>query len=191
MIFVNIPYCPKDIKEGYDLGWAYNRFMETIGQDDWAVFLDHDAMFTTSNWYRQIEATISTVHPKCALTGMTNRVGCPWQVVPGINKKNHDIRYHRNVGRICASKDKALRDMTKQSPMSGVLIILSKQAWSAGAKFESGFFGVDNSLHLAMRRIGGHIWLMPSLYVYHWYRGDGKSGHLPKNKKANTARSFR
>ena len=56
MIHTYIPYAPKTQK--LNLGWAYNNFMSLVEEDDWVLFLDHDATFTTRDWYPQIEETI-------------------------------------------------------------------------------------------------------------------------------------
>ena len=56
MIYTHIPYA--DSEHPKDLGWAYNNFMNNLGDDDWACFLDHDAMFTVSDWYPRLERII-------------------------------------------------------------------------------------------------------------------------------------
>ena len=49
MIHVNIPF-----DSNGNLGAAYNRFVEYIPRGDWACFIDHDAMFTTNDWFTRI-----------------------------------------------------------------------------------------------------------------------------------------
>jgi len=52
--------------------------MAMISDDDWACFLDHDAMFTTLDWYKQIEEIIEELslgdRPVGLLTTFTNRI---------------------------------------------------------------------------------------------------------------------
>ena len=55
--------------------------MSKLGDDDWACFLDHDAMFTTLDWYHQMESLIAEYPGAGCFTAMTNRVGNPAQIV--------------------------------------------------------------------------------------------------------------
>lgn len=190
MIVTHIPYCPSEVDDGYDLGWTYNELMSRLRPGDWGVFLDHDAMFTTPYWHRQIEKAIANTSDADAFTCLTNRIGCPWQRPPGISQTDHDVRYHRAVGQRLYDEGYSPFDVTDNQLMSGVLIVLSKDAWERGAKFESGFYGVDNSLHLAVRKMGGKVYLLRDVYVYHWYRADGQTS-LPPDIKRRTAPSFR
>ena len=96
MIYTNIPYTPSEY--GTNLGYAYNKFMELLpNDDDWACFLDHDAMFTTSNWYHQLETIIKNNPDVGAFGARTNRVANTFQLVGNINLMSNDLEYHRNV----------------------------------------------------------------------------------------------
>src|SRR5262245_63566171 len=92
MLHTMIPW-----REDTNLGLAYNEEMERLPEGGWAVLLDHDVMFTTFEWARQIEAAIR-MEPRGSFTGVTNRIFCPWQQAREANKENHDILYHRRVG---------------------------------------------------------------------------------------------
>ena len=84
--------------------------------------------------------------------------------------------YHRQVGQaIQANARTALRDVTGESLMSGVVILLSKQTWHMLGGFQEGFLGVDNAIHQAARDRGCRVYLMEGVYVYHWYRADAIS----------------
>ena len=152
MIFTAIPYCPKhkiythDIsynKELYiqggrnkqaqsvelldkDLSFAYNELMERMNDDDWVCFIDHDAMFTTKTWYKQIEKIIENLDSNVgALTCLTNRLSksgkYQWasfyyeDIIKKLMKKFkfklsknwvldyqniHDIKFHRELGHL-------------------------------------------------------------------------------------------
>jgi hypothetical protein len=68
MIHTYIPYAPSSINK--NIGAVYNGFMNMISDDDWACFLDHDAMFTTLDWYKQLEdivENLSSSHPDARL----------------------------------------------------------------------------------------------------------------------------
>ena len=57
MIYTHIPYAPKESDK--NIGFAYNKFMEMLpSEGDWGCFLDHDAMFTTKSWYKQLNDII-------------------------------------------------------------------------------------------------------------------------------------
>ena len=171
MIVTLIPYCPRS--EGCDLGFAYNELMARLRDDDWACFIDHDACFTTYDWYAQLEEITAALTEPCVLTALTNRVGSRWQLAAGVDRADHSMVYHRQVGAAVQSAARqALRDVTNESLMSGVVILLSKATWVKLGGFTRGFLGVDNAIHQAAREHGCRVYLMEGVYVYHWYRGD-------------------
>ncbi len=166
MIYTFIAYAPS---RGADLGWTYNRFMGLLPHDgDWACFLDHDAMFTTSDWYQQLEEIVDA-HPEVGcFTAMTNRIGNPAQVVPQ-GYHGHDIRYHRQVGKALSESSRRKIEQLPAGLMSGVVMLVKKSTWNK-VKFTSGFLGVDNQFHLDCVTAGFTVKLMRGVYVYHWYR---------------------
>lgn len=196
MIYTHIPYAPSDKK--LDLGWAYNNFMERIGIDDWACFLDHDAMFTTRDWYVQLESIVKQNGDSGCFTAMTNRVGNPMQLPDydfenwgkAADRKtfhleklsseysNHDIKLHRTIGKQLFEKHGLqVSNLSLEFPMSGVLILVSKRTWKK-VRFANGFLGVDNQFHTDCVLQGLPVYLMNGVYVYHWYRGDNDISHL-------------
>ena len=170
MIYTHIAY---DLDR--NLGAAYNRFMELLGEDDWACFLDHDAMFTTEDWYKQLDA-LTEQFPLGTFYGVTNRVGNYLQVV---NEKgswdNHDIWFHREVG---AQKKTDYGTSVTPFPaddprfLSGVVILVSKRTWVTIGGVKDGFLGVDNDLHKKCNKHELPVYMMHGVYVYHWFRGD-------------------
>lgn len=64
-----------------NLGAAYNRCLGLLGPEDWAIFMDHDAMPTTPQWYRQIVEAIAFRPQAGAFVAMANRIGPTWQQV--------------------------------------------------------------------------------------------------------------
>jgi len=184
MIVTLIPYSPR--AEGKNLGFAYNELMARLREDDWACFIDHDACFTTYDWYAQLEEITAKLSEPCVLTAVTNRVGSHWQLVPGVVRDNHSMTYHRQVGKAVQSTSRhGLRDVTHESLMSGVVILLSKKTWRRLGEFADGFLGVDNAIHQAARDRGYRVYLMEGVYVYHWYRADEDS---PSRSSAEVAR---
>jgi len=175
MIHTCIPYTPKEL--GNNLGWAYNNFMELLPEDDWACFLDHDATFTTRYWYYQLEDIIKKYQDVGLYTCLTNRIGNFQQLVKGVDKENHDIKYHRQIGK--QLQENYYDDVFSiTNPLSGVIILISKKTWRTVGGFIDGFLGVDNDIHKKCLSNNIKVGLMAGVYVYHWYRGDGDTSHL-------------
>lgn len=166
MIFTLTPF-----RADRNLGRAYNEVMAALPEDAHAVLLDHDAMFTTREWHRQISEAIAC-QPDALLTGVTNRIASPWQRAQEADANNHDMAYHRKVGQARLAR-RTLLDVTDTKGVGGVLLCLSKASWRAAGGFVDGLFCVDHNMHFAMRRAGRRVFLMESLYLYHWRRAHG------------------
>jgi glycosyltransferase involved in cell wall biosynthesis len=173
-----------------NIGRYYNRFMELLPEDGVACFIDGDATFTTTNYGKQLEAVLEA-NPSCGLfVGVTNRVGCQWQVVDGVDVESNDIAYHREFGARLAQEhwdscSTVPYDATKL--LSGVLFLLKKSLWKKVGGFpETGMLGVDNEIHRRVAATGEAVMLMRGVYVYHWYRGGKKEekSHLKQARKA-------
>jgi GT2 family glycosyltransferase len=166
--------------------------------DDWACFIDHDAMFTTRDWYAQLTHIVQ-LHPEAGcFTAMTNRVGNPRQVhdyawhclaasedrvrghfsILDTHHTNHDINYHRSVGaKLKGQFNTEVSPLSDRELMSGVVILTRKSVWSK-IRFVSGFLGVDWEYHRGCLKSGHPVYLMCGVYVYHWYRADGDLSHV-------------
>lgn len=155
------------------IGKSYNQFMNLIGSNDWCCFLDGDAVHTSSFFGKRIEEVIEN-NPKYSLfTCYTNRIGCPYQIAPNVNKNNNDQSYHRNFGEnLWNSFGSEVVEITNNQLLSGVLILIKKSAWeSVGGFKEVGMLGVDNDIHVKFQKSGLKVGLMKGIYVQHWYRG--------------------
>lgn len=171
--------------EERNLGRAYNEIMERLSPGDWGCFLDHDAVFTTREWYGQIKRAVQDNPQGGLFTAVTNRIGRKSQIPPGA-PAGHDMRDHRVFGaQLAKQHGHSVRDITRESPLSGVVMVISREAWKAIGGFKSGFFGVDNAAHRDVARSGRRVYMMPGLYVYHWYRADGV-GHENAPKAAKS-----
>ena len=156
-----------------DLGRAYNEIMGRMLPADWVCLLDHDAVFTTRDWYKQLLSAIDANPDAGLFAAVTNRIGRKSQIAPGC-PDGHDMRAHRAFGqRLLEQHGHTVRDITRDSPISGVVMVLSVDTWERMGGFSSGFFGVDNNAHRAVAKTGRKVLLLPGLYVQHWYRGDG------------------
>ena len=192
MIYTFIAYAPKERDK--DLAWAYNDCMKLLKNDeDWACFIDHDAMFTTPNWYHQLNDIIKK-HPEYScFTAMTNRVCASWQIPQFVNKNNHDISYHRGIGaKLQAENYNVVLDVTKPptTQLSGVMILYKKSTWK-DVPFEryapNRLTGTDNILHMALQKKGYKVGLMCGIYLYHWYRAEIQTqtgNQIPKEQQS-------
>lgn len=169
-----------------DLGKHYNWVMSLLpGDDDFACFIDGDACVTTQYYGKQIEDIIAK-YPECGcFTAMTNRVGCSWQIMPGVPWSNNDMKFHRELGQVVATQDYLMiEDVSNVDPinvLSGVLILIRKAVWKKiGGFVEKQLLSVDNNLHWALMDKKEKLYLMKGVYLYHWYRGGdiGDNKHL-------------
>lgn len=162
-----------------NLGGAYNDAMRLLGPEDWAVFLDHDAMWTTRLWFSQIEEAIHFQPTAGAFTCKTNRIASPWQ--KSGNADDHDVASNRRWG-MAQTKHRTLLDVTETNGMGGVVIVISRRAWEAAGGFVPGMMCVDHMMHFALRRAGLRVYCIEGLYVYHWRRafGDGPPENAPR-----------
>lgn len=155
-----------------------------IGEGDWACFLDHDAMFTTPDWYVQLEDIVeglSVLHPDAGLlTAVTNRIGNAEQLLFEKTSREaqiHDIYFHRQVGKKIQS---AFMTRLKEAncSISGVVLLISKAVWKRAGGFKEGFLGIDNDMDKKVRETGSKVYIMLGVYVYHYYRALPAPGEL-------------
>ena len=180
MIYYHQPY-----NVDKNIGQYYNEAMEMLPNDhDFCCFTDGDSMFTT-NTYGHAMLDYTLKYPECGVfVCMTNRIGCEWQKQPGVNRDDHDIRYHRRLGeKIQAEQYGKITDVSNVphgSVLGGVLMLVRKDVWRKIGGFKShGILGVDNHLHWSCQEHGEKVYLMKGIYVYHWYRGEtGDKSHL-------------
>ena len=165
-----IPYCNE--REGKDIGKAYNRYMDRVPDNDWVCFVDHDAMFTTPDWQKQLYDIINANPDYSCFTVVTNRIGNPGQRFAGVDQNNHDIKYHREIGELAQNQfGTEVKDITNEHLLSGVVILIKKLVWKEVGGFdEVGFLGVDNHFHAKLKIKGKKVGLMKGVYVYHYYR---------------------
>lgn len=177
MIYNFFPYAPNGTK---DLGQAYNDHMELIGADDWALLVDHDVMMLGYDWYPKMEEYILKYPKAGVFTCFTNRINCAYQKYR-VNQEENDIAYHWRLANQI-SKGLQAQEITKSMPlMSGMLMLVKKSAWLKAGKFTHGIFGVDNEFHKALRKQSITVYLMKSIYVYHYYRNNtNNTDHLRK-----------
>lgn len=175
MIYYFTPYSTQK-----DLALAYNKCMDLLPDDeDYACFTDGDSMFTTHDFGHQLEE-ITKKYPEVPLfTCMTNRVGTDYQCI----NKAWDIEEMNKHWKFSKELQSRFRtdcvDITNNSPISGVMILLRKKEWKQVGGFDRNkMLGVDNNIHYKIRSRNHKIYLMKGVYLLHYYR-DGK----PENKQ--------
>jgi len=162
-----------------NLGRAYNDAMERLPEDGWAVFLDHDACWTTRDWYRQIEEAVQAKPDAGLFTAVANRIGPKWQQAG--ERDCHDIARHRVFGK-ARTRVRTMLDATDTKGIGGVVMVISRRAWAEVGGFAAGMMCVDHRMHFAQRDAGRRIYVIEGLYVYHWRRanGDGPPDDAPR-----------
>lgn len=175
MILSMMPFAPD-----MNLGRAYNEAMDLLpSEDSWAVFLDHDAMWTTRRWWSQVAEVAAAFPDAGAVTSVTNRIASPWQKAG--DPDCHDVAVHRKFG-LERTKVRTLLDVTDTQGIGGVVIAISKASWRLAGGFADGMYCVDHSIHFRLRDAGRRVYVHEGLYVYHWRRanGDGPPANAPR-----------
>lgn len=180
-IFHSIPWNTEK-----NIGVYYNDFMELLADDDWACFIDGDAVHTTTYFGKNIEEVIKTNPEYSLFTCKTNRVAVKYQIPNEVDIITNDQKYHREFGKTLWEKNKTtVTDITNSRLLSGVLICLSKKSWLSVGGFDiNNMLGVDNDIHMKMITNNLKVGIMEGIYVQHWYRnGDNRDrSHLIKTK---------
>lgn len=164
-------------------GRAVNECFDLLGPDDWAIVQDHDAMFTTREWYRQLSELVAG-NPRAAFTCVTNRIASRWQQAHEVDKDNHDMVYHRQMGTARLSRRTLLR-VTHTRGWGGVMMCLSKAAWAEAGGFPDGLLCVDHGMFFGLRAKGYEIYAVESILMYHWRRANGDDPSKDWPKAAN------
>lgn len=119
-------------------------------------------------------------YPSASLTCRTNRIACPYQKLTGINERNHDIVYHKQIAQKQKLKLYTVTDVSKEGyPWSAMCMVIKKSVWETVGGFKwNGMLGIDNDFFISLQAHNKQILVMEGLYVYHQYRIDGSKKHL-------------
>lgn len=154
-----------------NLGRAYNRAMQLIGDDDYGCLCDMDTCFLTPD-AGEILFNYAVQNGSAALlTCVTNRVSTlsVQQLYGGTVSNNTDIRFHIRL----AEQQKRHLYKTTVIPgnISGMLMMISKKHWKENNFSEEGkCLGVDTEYATRLHEEGKVILLMNGLYIFHSYR---------------------
>ena len=164
-----------------NLGAAYNEYMRLLPcDDDYACFIDADAMFLNPLFGTQIN-TIITNNPNVGMfTAVTNRVGNPRQCYKNKISKDANIIHHKDISSLLCKKS-PYRLSKIDYPISGHLMIIQKKVWNHFHFNEDlKILGVDNDISNRLLNAGYKIYLMQGVYLFHYYRLN-EGGHSFKN----------
>ena len=163
-----------------DLGKAYNACINQHADEDWVAFLDHDGMFTTDDWYLQLQEIIKN-NPNCkGICSRVNRMATPEQMVLGVDPNNFDYAYHRKVGKYLGTKHKNESTiLTQPGHMSGVFFALHVGTIKTlgGCVETGGQLQVDHRTMDRVRNAGYEFRIADGIYIFHWYRYDAPYDH--------------
>ena len=170
-----------------NLGAAYNRYMELLpGDNDWACFIDGDAMFLTPDWGELISRVVAENPEAGMFTCYTNRVNNQQQLYRGRFNENSDITAHRNIAKVCrALATTRVKSLSRM--ISGVMMIVRKRTWRK-FQFKDGLLGVDNDISKRLLNAGKPIYLIEGIYLLHYYRmaeGRKYTSHLQLSETVN------
>lgn len=166
-----------------NIGRAYNEFCESVPDGNWICLQDGDIAFLTPDWGKQIEDVVRTRGRDFSLIGcVTNRLGRPIQLAPGVDYNNHDMEYHyKKTKEISKENYGKVEDITKKRYIAGMLMLFPKTTWNR-VKFSENNPAFDDAFSTGVTKFGGKLGLMTGFYVYHWYRGFSKD---PKRDRAH------
>jgi GT2 family glycosyltransferase len=155
MIYLNTPIGKKE-----EFGNNINRFVDIIGNDDWALIVDHDTLFTTTHWFGQVIS--ATKKGDALLTCVMNKSGNPPQK---IDCNSDSLEEHFKKGRELYEQYGS--EMEKISgEFCAAFMLFPKKIWEDVGGFKSGFRGIDYDF---FKRVGDKypIKLLKGLYIYH------------------------
>lgn len=184
VIFENTPY-----RLDKNLVKAYNSFMELLPDGSWGLFRDADTLFLDSMYGEVLVRAIKNNPTTGCFTCLTNRINNPQQLHSEYS--GDGIRKHRAISNVIKKKNanqykNIIYDDSNPTgiiSMSGMMLLLSKDAWNIVGGFKPSTLrtdnrntlGVDNQLHLDLHINNIPVKLISEMYIYHWYRGGNKN----------------
>ena len=166
MVYYHTPYDTSG-----NIGRYYNQVMSELPKlSDWVVFTDRDTWFPHPHYGKIIELYTKQKNYGL-LTCLTNRVGTRYQCVQDMWNEENNLNHVKFAEGLYLSNGAEIQDITNNSPISGMLIMLNKETWLNSGGFKNdGLLGVDNSIHNNVVNKGGKVGLMTGMYIYHYYR---------------------
>jgi len=158
-----------------DLAGFYN-FHILNAPTEWVLFTDRDVLMPSPEYGLHVDAVIKRHGDKFSLiTCTTNRVGTDYQV----NRRMwnvEDMSKHVEAAKMAwrAHSDNLI-DITNDSPISGMFMLVNKRLLSARNIKGEGLLGIDNQMHYIAQETGQRVGLAKGIYCYHYYRGGDRN----------------
>ena len=175
-IWTHITWSPK----GKCIGAGYNEALTQHDENDWLAVIDHDAMFTTGDWYQQMVKVIED-NPNCkGLTGRVNRMATEEQMVLGIDPNNMDYAYHRRLGKHLSEKYYGQSNCIKTpGHFSGTFwaVHIGTMKKLGGFDETGQQLKCDNLFQAKIVNAGYEFRVCNGIYIFHWYRFDDPYPH--------------
>ena len=175
-IWTHVTWSPK----GKCIGSGYNEALTQHDENDWLAVIDHDAMFTTGNWYQQMVKVIED-NPNCkGLTGRVNRMATEEQMILGIDPNNMDYAYHRRLGKHLSEKYYGQSNCIKTpGHFSGTFwaVHIGTMRKLGGFDETGQQLKCDNLLQAKIVNAGYEFRVCNGIYIFHWYRFDDPYPH--------------
>jgi len=158
-----------------DLAGFYN-FHILNAPTEWVLFTDRDVLMPSPEYGLHVDEVIKRHGDKISLfTCMTNRVGTSYQVNARMWKVE-DMSKHVEAAKIAwRAHGSNVVDITNDSPISGMFMLVNKRLLSAQKIEGSGLLGIDNKLHYIAQETGQRVGLAKGIYCYHYYRGGDRN----------------
>lgn len=165
MIWFFTPYSSEK-----SMGPVYNKYCETVPDEDWICLMDGDSMFLESN-FGHIAQNYIDRYPECRLfIPVTNRVGKKSHCFNRIRSDDPNIIHHRKISE--AVRDSLeIKDMSHVRYPSMPCFLFSKKTWKeVGGFYDNGqILGVDIRFSKKTLELGP-CYRMNGLYLFHYYR---------------------
>jgi|TARA_R100001460_G_scaffold14654_5_gene32751 SAM-dependent methyltransferase len=168
------------------MGSAYNDCLNQHDDNDWLAIIDHDAMFCCYDWYLQLQQAIMDNPKGKAFTCRVNRLASLRQMIPGVDPHNHDMTYHRKLGKRLAKaqwgKTSLHINPKEVGHYSGTFLCvhIGTMKHLGGFPYTGDTLGQDNLIHKKIVEGGHEFHVVNGIYIYHWYKADDPYPHSKK-----------
>ncbi len=169
-----------------NFGRAVNELIQGLPDNDWICLRDIDTVPPFhEEFIKQCEEIANNPQGYSLIGCMTNRLGLPWQLVPGMWDE-WDMKKHRDKAKEL-SLIKSIKPLKGLETVGGVMMMFPKSAWIKAGKFPEGAIEikgkfVDYHFSMAVKKFG-KLGIAEGVYLFHLYRSDAKDtrtykGHL-------------
>lgn len=153
-----------------NLANAYNSEFENCPEGDWLCFIDHDVAFLTPDAIDIMYTYIEKFPQTGIFTCFCNRLHplAQSQLFLGSPSGDFDVKTWAYRARIQSKVETTVTEI--KHPISGFLMLVSKDTWKE-IKFRGpGCLGVDNTFSSDVLHSGRKIYRMDRILVWHSYR---------------------